>query len=289
MTINENSVVDAYAPANMAARVAEAAIAKVKRDHLATFVLALLAGAFIALGAAFYTFVIHDSTMALGLTRLIGGLAFCLGLILVIIGGAELFTGNNLLVMAVVSRRISVKQLLLNWGVVYLGNFIGALGVVALVFLSGHWFERNAAVGETALAIATHKVNLGFVQAFALGVLCNILVCLAVWLCHSARTVADKILAIVFPITAFVALGFEHSVANMYLLPAGLVLKHAPELAPYMDHLIQTEQGVASLSVEGMLLNNLLPVTLGNIIGGGLLVAAVYWFVYLRRPSSTAN
>ena len=199
------------------------------------------------------------------------------------VAGAELFTGNNLIVMAFVSHKITLRQLILNWGVVFIGNLFGALGVVLLIFLSGHWFERGGAVGQAALAIADHKVNLGFMQAIVLGILCNILVCLAVWLCYSARSVTDKILAVLFPITAFVALGFEHSVANMYLIPAGLVLKHSSDMANHVETLAVAGQDLSALTLPGFLLNNLLPVTIGNIIGGGLFVAAVYWFVYLRR------
>lgn len=284
---NSNFNTDAYAPEQMAAKVEAASINKINRDHLSTFVLALLAGAFIALGAAFYTFVIHDSSLSFGLTRLLGGLVFCLGLILVVVAGAELFTGNNLIIMALVSRRIALRQLLLNWSIVFTGNLLGALGVVLLVYFSGHWFDRSAAVGIAALTIAGHKVNLGFAQAITLGILCNILVCLAVWLCYSARSVTDKVLAILFPITAFVTLGFEHSVANMYLIPAGLALKHSPDMAVHVENLAASGQDLSSLTLSGFLLNNLLPVTLGNIIGGGLFVGLVYWFIYLRQSNDS--
>jgi formate/nitrite transporter len=266
--------IDAYSPAQMAGRVQAAGTAKGNLDAVSTFVLAVLAGAFIALGAVFYTFVVHDSTLSLGMTKLIGGVVFSLGLILVIIAGAELFTGNSLLVLACVSRKITLLQLLRNWTIVFVGNFVGALSMVLMIALSGHW-AGNPTLSGKVLAIANAKVNLGFTQALMLGILCNILVCLAVWLCFSGRSVTDKILAIIFPITAFVALGFEHSVANMYFIPAGLVVKADPAT-------LETAADLSRLTVAGFIQYNLIPVTIGNIIGGGFFVAAVYWFVYLR-------
>lgn len=277
----EQFEIDAYEPAQMAARVEKAGIIKGNLDVLSTFVLAVAAGAFIAFGAALYTFVIYDSTLSVGLTKLLGGTVFCLGLILVIIAGAELFTGNNLIVMAYVSRKVTLEQLLRNWAIVFTGNLVGSLGVVFLIWLSGQWSMGGSAVGVMALMIANAKVNLTFWQALSRGILCNVLVCLAVWLCFSGRSVADKILAIIFPIAAFVALGFEHSVANMYFIPAGLLIKQSPQFV--------TAAGAPDLSrltIQGFLLTNLLPVTIGNIIGGGFLVAAVYWFVYLRRTAA---
>ena len=271
--------INAYTPAEMAKRVETAGICKANLDTATMFVLAMLAGAFIALGAMFYTFVVHNSSLSLGLSQLLGGLVFCLGLILVIIAGAELFTGNNLIVMAYVSGDIKLSQLLRNWLIVYLGNFVGALVMVLLVYFSNHW--AFADVGVKALMIANNKVSMPFSEALAKGVLCNVLVCLAVWLCFAGRSVTDKILVIVFPITAFVALGFEHSVANMYFIPAGLLLSADPQMMALLDPATDLTQ----LTVKGLLLNNLLPVTIGNIIGGGFFVAIVYWFVYLRRQN----
>jgi len=275
--------IDAYAPAQMAARVEKAGIVKGNLDFLSTFTLAVLAGAFIAFGAALYTYVTHDSTLSTGLTKLLGGLVFCLGLVLVIVAGAELFTGNNLIVMAYVSRKVTLKQLLRNWGIVFAGNLVGSLGVVLVMWMTGQWTAGGSAVGAKALMIANAKVNLTFWQALSRGTLCNILVCLAVWLCFSGRSVTDKILAIIFPITAFVALGFEHSVANMYFIPAGLVLRQDPQVLKAAGVLFGD---LSRLTIPGFLINNLLPVTIGNIIGGGFLVAAVYWFVYLRREAA---
>ena len=278
--------VDAYAPAEMARRVETAGVAKGRLDTATLFALAVLAGAFIALGANFATLVFTDNGLGYGLSRLLGGLAFSLGLMLVIVGGAELFTGNSLLVMAWASGKVSSGCLLRNWTLVYLGNFVGALGTAAGVYLSGQWTFDGYQVGGMALKIAIAKVGYGFLPALMLGVFCNALVCLAVWLCFSARTTGDKILAIVPPIAAFVAGGFEHSVANMYFVPLGLFLRQDPHVLGIagkgLEHL-------ADLTWWGFLWKNLLPVTLGNMVGGGVLVAGVYWMVYLRgTPDSRA-
>lgn len=255
---------DAYAPEIMAIRVENAGVAKAKLGFIQTFTLAILAGSFIALGAAFYTVVITESGLGFGPVKMMGGIAFSLGLILVIVGGAELFTGNNLIVMAWADGKVSHGQLLRNWGIVYVGNFVGSLFIALLVALSGILDFQSGAVGTTAIIIADNKIDLTFEEAFFRGILCNILVCLAVWLCFSARSVAGKIAALLFPISAFVALGFEHSVANMYLLPVGYLA------------------GSEYVTLSGLFLN-LLPVTLGNIVGGSGFVALTYWLVYLRN------
>ncbi|MGR8933956.1 MAG: formate/nitrite transporter family protein [Gammaproteobacteria bacterium] len=277
----ENFSIDAYTPKEIAMRIEKAAVTKSALQSSRVFVLALLAGAFIAFGAAFYTIVIYNSTMSPGMTRLMGGLVFCLGLTLVVVAGAELFTGNNLLVMACVDKKITLKQLMLNWTIVFAGNFIGALGVVVLVYFSGHWQMDNGAVGAKAVLIANAKVSLNFLQALSRGILCNALVCLAVWLCFAGRNVTDKIMAIVFPITAFVALGFEHSVANMYFIPAGIIAQYDTTVL----HALRAGGNAADLSHLNLsgLLTNLIPVTLGNIIGGSVFVGLVYWFIYLRE------
>jgi len=274
----DHFLVDAYTPKEIAARIENSGITKSTGDPLRVFALAVLAGAFIALGAVFFTIVTYDSSgVAPGLMRLIGGLAFCLGLILVVVAGAELFTGNNLIVMAYVDGKVTLKQLMHNWVIVYFGNFIGALGVVSLIYFSGHWNIDNGAVGAKVIAIANAKVNLTWMEAFTRGILCNILVCLAVWLCFAGRTVVDKVLAILFPITAFVAMGFEHSIANMYFISAGLLAKQQPEFSSLMNTM-----NVDNLTIINFLYNNLLPVTLGNIVGGSVFVALFYWFIYLR-------
>ncbi len=254
---------DAYPPAQVAAMVEAVGIKKANAPFLQLVMLGLLAGAFIAFGAMFYTLTVTDSTLGLGPTRLLGGAAFSLGLILVVVAGAELFTGNNFIVMAWADRKVSTAALLRNWVIVYLANALGAFGCVVLVLLSGTLGIGGGAVAETAARIAEGKLALSFQEAFFRGILCNALVCLAVWLCMAAREVVSKVFAILFPITAFVALGFEHSVANFYLIPTGLLAKGGFDLAGF--------------------LGNILPVTLGNIVGGSLFVALVYWVCYLRK------
>lgn len=276
--------IDAYSPQEMAERVKNVGVAKARLDFWTTCALAILAGAFIGLGALFFTLVVHDSKLSFGLTQLIGGISFCLGLILVVIGGAELFTGNSLVTMAFASRKISMRELMRSWIIVYLGNFIGALTLVSWIYFSRHWEMNQNLVGVKALLIANAKVNLTFVEALVKGVLCNTLVCLAVWLCFSGRSVTDKIFAIIFPITAFVACGFEHSVANMYFIPLGLMLKARPEVVEAANLAIAPKiLDLSSLTVNNFLIKNLLPVSLGNIIGGVGLVGLIYWFIYLRK------
>jgi formate transporter len=275
---------DALLPADMAARAEDIGVKKANLDVASMFALAVLAGAFIALGAIFATTVLAGSAGSLpyGVGRLLAGAAFSLGLILVLVGGAELFTGNNLIVMAWASGRVGSGVLLKNWLVVYLGNFVGSFGTALLVFLSGQYGFGKGAVGAAALATAHAKMGFGFVEAVALGTLCNALVCLAVWLTFSARTTTDRILATVPPIAAFVAAGFEHSVANMYFIPEGLLIRAGARAAFWAD-LGKTAADFPDLTWGRFLVGNLLPVTIGNIIGGAVLVGAVYWFVYLRR------
>ncbi|OGO18221.1 MAG: formate transporter FocA [Chloroflexi bacterium RBG_16_48_8] len=272
--------IDALLPAEMAKRAEYLGVRKAEAPILTTFTLAILAGAFIALGAIFATTVAAGTSgvWPFGVSKLISGVVFCLGLILVIVGGAELFTGNNLIVMAWASGKVSTKGLLQNWVIVYLGNFIGSLGTAMLVFLSKQYTFGGGSIGATALQIANGKLHLGFLQAIALGILCNILVCLAVWLTFSARSTVDKIMAILFPISAFVAAGFEHSVANMYFIPMGLLMKLFDP-----SFVNQTSLELSQLTWSNFFINNLLPVTVGNIIGGSIFVAAVYWSVFLRK------
>ena len=270
--------VDAYTPQEIAARIEKVGISKSIGDPSRVFALAILAGSFIAFGAIFFTLVTHDSLgIAAGLMRLIGGLVFCLGLVFVVVAGAELFTGNNLIVMAYVDGKVTFSQLMRNWTLVYIGNFVGAIGILVLIYLSGHWQIGDGAVGAKVIAIANAKVNLSWMEAFTRGILCNILVCMAVWLCFAGRTVVDKVLAILFPITAFVAMGFEHSVANMYFIPAGLLASQQPEFLELVGSM-----NIDNLTMTGFLLDNLLPVTLGNIVGGSVFVGLFYWFIYLR-------
>ena len=270
---------DALPPPAMARRAEETGVAKAALSTERLLVLAVLAGAFIAMGAVFATTVTAGSgEMAFGVTRLLAGLTFSLGLILVVVAGAELFTGNNLIVMAWAARRVTSGPMLAIWGLVYLGNFAGAIATAVLVYLSGQYELGGGAVGEQALNIAVAKTDLAFGRAIVLGALCNALVCLAVWLAYSARSTADRILAIVPPIAAFVAVGFEHSVANMYFIPAGLLLKGNEEFVAGLA----AAPDLSGLTWGAFLLDNLLPVTIGNILGGSVMVGAVYWFVYLR-------
>jgi formate/nitrite transporter len=221
-----------------------------------------------------------DGVLPFGVSRLLAGLVFCLGLILVVLGGAELFTGNTLMVMAWVAGKVRLTEMLRAWLVVYVGNFIGAAGTALLVFLSGQYLSGRGAVAGVALKLALDKTTLPFDHALFLGILCNVLVCLAVWLSLGARTTSDKVLAVLFPVSAFVAAGFEHSVANMYLIPLGLLVKAwGPaelwtQIGSAIDYTALTWPAFFA---------SLIPVTIGNIIGGGGLVGGVYWFVYLRR------
>ena len=270
--------IDALLPHEMAEKAEAIGVKKAKMPTLEMFFLAILAGAFIALGAVFATTVAAGNTnWPYGVIKLLVGVSFSLGLILVIVGGAELFTGNNLIAMAWASQKVRTRSLLRNWVVVYAGNLVGSVGTAVLVFIARQYTFGGGAVGQTALSIANGKVNLDFWQALALGILCNALVCLAVWLTFSARSTVDKIAAIIFPIAAFVAAGFEHSVANMYFIPIGLLIK-------YFDPAFAANTGLdlSSLTWGNFLLHNLLPVTIGNIIGGSLLVAGFYWIIFLR-------
>jgi formate/nitrite transporter len=276
--IGKITTVDAHPPMAVAERAEAAGVTKGKLNTLSTILLGILAGVFIGLGAMLCTIVTTDTGLGFGLTKLLGGLVFCLGLILVVVAGAELFTGNTLIVMSWMSGRTPLTHLLRNWGLVYLANLAGALSLVGLMFYTNQWAFEGYKVGANALLIANAKVNLTFGSALVRGILCNALVCLAIWLCFSARTVTDKILAILFPITAFVAAGFEHSIANMYFIPMGILLAGQPAVLSAAG---VTASGVANLSWAGFI-GNLIPVTIGNIIGGGILIGAVYWLAYLR-------
>lgn len=271
---------DALLPSDVARAAERVGVAKATMRFDRLFVLGVLAGAFIALGAMFSTVVTAGGGLDPGLARLLAGIVFSLGLVLVVVAGAELFTGNNLMAIAFASRRIRLHALLRAWGVVYVANFIGAFTTALIVYFSGH--TRNVAgVGPRALEIATAKTSLPFGQAVLLGVLANALVCLAVWLAMSARSVTDKIVAIVLPVAAFVAASFEHSIANMYFIPTGLFLK------AWAPHSFWVRSGVkpsryGDLTWSRFFLDNLVPVTIGNVIGGAVLVALVYWYVYRR-------
>ncbi len=279
MTVPGASSLDALPPREMARKAEDVGAAKATLPLVDLLVLSGLAGAFIALGAVFATTVLAGGAgLPFGVARLLAGLVFSLGLILVVVAGAELFTGNNLMVMAWASRRVRTLTLVRAWVIVYAGNFAGAVATAALVYAGRQHTFGHGAIGETALGIAVTKTGLGFGQAVALGALCNALVCIAVWLTYSARSTADRILAIVPPIAAFVAAGFEHSVANMYFVTQGLFVEHdAAFVASLAD-----PPDLGGLTWGSFLLDNLLPVTIGNVAGGALMVGAVYWLVYLR-------
>jgi len=275
---------DAFIPPEMAAKAQEIGVKKACLGWRNTIALGIMAGAFISMGAIFATTVTSGTSkeLAFGVYRLLGGLSFCLGLILVVVAGAELFTGNNLIVMAWANRLISARKVLRNWGLVYIGNFIGSIATVILMFFTRQYTFWNNSIGLNILNIAEAKCTLGFIQATALGIGCNALVCMAVWLCYSARTTTDKILSIIFPITAFVVVGFEHCVANMYFIPMGLfVKKWAP--SSFWEAMGKTPLDYANLTWSNFFSTNLLPVTFGNIIGGSVMVGLVYWFIYLRK------
>jgi formate/nitrite transporter len=273
--------VDALLPREVARRAEAAGVVKVGLPARNAAVLAVLAGSFISLGAVFSTVVTAGGGMPPGVVRLLGGLVFSLGLVLVVVAGAELFTGNVLVVMAAASRRVRVRALLRSWLIVYAGNFAGALLTTAALVRSGIYERGDGAIGVRALDIAATKTSLAWDEAILLGVFANALVCLAVWLSLSARSVTDKVLAVVFPVSAFVAAGFEHSIANMYFVPAGLFLRAwAPDGFWVTAGVLPRDY--PSVTWQDFLAGNLLPVTIGNIIGGALLVGLVYWFVYLR-------
>jgi len=271
---------DALLPQEIAEKAETVGAAKTRMPAMRLFSLAILAGAFIAFGSIFYATAIAGTAdhMAWGAARVLGGFVFSLGLILVVIGGSELFTGNALMVMALAAGRIRITEMMRAWTIVFAGNAVGAIGTAAMIFLAGQYQFGGGAVGAVYLAAGNAKSALPVVDAFFLGVLCNVLVCLAVWLTLGAHSTADKILAILFPIAAFVAAGFEHSIANLFFLPLALMIDC---WAPDTFRETLGTLTFPALTIGGAL-RNLAVVTLGNIVGGGLLVGAVYWFVYLR-------
>jgi formate transporter len=294
--MSEQISFDALLPPAMAAKAEDLGVKKANLKAINMFMLAVLAGAFIGIGAIFATTVaagsmsIKDAAGAAtfstgwpyGVVRLLTGLSFTVGLILVVVGGAELFTGNTLITMAFASKKVTIWQLLRNWGIVYVGNLVGAILTAYIVFLGKQYSFGSGAIGLTALNIAEGKTALTFIQAVALGIMCNALVCMAVWMCYSARTTTDKILAIIPPIACFVAAGFEHSIANMYFIPVGLFIKSGGDPA-FFTAIGKTAADFTHLTWGNFFLANLLPVTIGNIIGGAIMVGLVYWFVYNRK------
>lgn len=268
----DNFSMDAYSPQQIAERVDNIGVAKARLPLLSMAMLGMLAGAFIGLGALYYTLVISDSSLSFAVARVLGAVCFSLGLLLVVVAGAELFTGNNLLAMAWADGKVTTTEVLRNWAVVCTANFVGAAGLALLVFLSGHAGMNGGAVGQAYLKIAAAKSTLPISELFFRGVLCNVLVCMAVWMVLAGRTVVDRFVAILLPISAFVAAGFEHSIANMYFFPLALLLKESCAVLP---------AGAEMITVYAMF-RNLVPVIIGNIVGGSVLVALVYYVVYIR-------
>ena len=285
---------DPILPDAMALRGEDLGVKKAATDPLILFVLAILGGAFISFGAIFATTVSAGSIsivgadgfalsaqLPFGVTKLLTGLSFSLGLILVLVAGAELFTGNTMIVMAWANRKVSTPALLGNWVIAFCGNCVGAILTAALMFCTTQYTFGGGAVGLAALSAAHAKVSLEFVPAFALGIMCNALVCLAVWMCYGGRTALEKIFLIIPPVAAFVAAGFEHCIANAYYLPIALFIK-AGAAETFWAAIHKTPADFPLLTWQNFVFANLLPVTLGNIVGGSIMVGVVYWFVYLR-------
>lgn len=273
-------------PAEIAELTIEAGIKKTKLTALNMFILGILAGAFIAFAAegsnmAAYNLFAKPETYGLG--KVLAGAIFGTGLMLVLIAGGELFTGNTMIIAGILDKKVTMKAMLKNWLFVYIGNFVGAVFIAYMMNKSGLYSSSAGLLGGMTIKIASYKVGLSFMQAFYLGIMCNWLVCLAVWMCYGAKDMAGKILAVFFPIWLFITSGFEHSIANMYYIPAGILAKSTKAFADSATTLGVTPEKLAHLNWGSFAVNNLIPVTLGNIVGGGLFVAAVYWFVYLKK------
>ena len=274
--------IDAYSPQKIAARIDAVTAVKAKDSKAATFWLGVNAGVFIALGAQFATLIMSDSGLHPGLTAVVAGTVFCLGLIMVVVAGAELFTGNCMIFIGYMEKRISTKRIFDHWNLSLIGNFVGSLIVVVFIY-KAHQFEfYDYMVGAKALLIANKKVNLTFPAAFSKAVLCNAMVCMAVWVCFSARNVADKIMTLIFPIAGFVASGFEHLVANMYFIPMGIFLKGNTEVVAAAEKMAGKTLDLTNLTWKGFFVLNQFPVLLGNVFGGVVLAGLAFWFIYLR-------
>jgi formate transporter len=261
----------AYSPAEIKEAVEKVGVKKANLPFLASFMLAVVAGGGVGFGALYYTIVASDVTYSFATVRIVGGFVFTLGLALILVGGAELFTGNNLIVMAWASGKVSTQTMLRNWAIVWFGNFIGAIGLIVLVFFSHHLDMNDGRIGLSVLNTAAGKIRPDMVTLFFKGLLCNVLVCAAVWLAYAGRSVTDKMVAVILPVSAFIAAGFEHCVANMYFLPLAWLLVQTGHLPANFD--------ASPITISGIV-HNLVPVTLGNIVGGAGLVGAVYWTIY---------
>lgn len=270
----------------------EVGIKKTKQPVINMFILGIMAGAFIAFASegsnmAAYNLFAKPETYGLG--KALAGAIFGTGLMLVLIAGGELFTGNTLIFAAILEKKVTVKAMLKNWLFVYLGNFVGSILIAYMMNGSGLFHSSANLLGGMTIKIASYKVGLSFTQAFYLGIMCNWLVCLAVWMAYGAKDMAGKIFAIFFPIWLFITSGFEHSVANMYYIPAGIMAKGTQAYADAAVALGVTPEKLMHLNWGTFVVNNLIPVTLGNIVGGGLFVGVAYWFVYLRKRNSVGQ
>lgn len=275
--------IDAYAPAKMADRVGMVGVSKSKLSTLTLLALSILAGVFIALGTQLAMLVTHTATSNYGLNQLVGGVAFTMALVLIVIAGAELFTGNCLIAMSFMARKITGRDLTRNLIIAFIGNFIGALTLVLWIYNSGQWMMNNYLLGAKIVLAANDKVNIPFGAAFSRGVLCNALVCLGIWLSYSGRSNMDKILALLWPISCLIASGFEHCVVNMWLIPMALVLKGNGSVLAAAENVHGGKLDLSNLTFfKGFLIDNMIPVVLGNLFGGIVLIAGVYWFIYLR-------
>ncbi|MGK0599275.1 formate transporter FocA [Yokenella regensburgei] len=273
---------DLRMPVEMAKVAEQAGVYKVSKKKGITFFLAVTAGVFIAIAFVFYITVTTGAGPTDSLTKLAGGLCFTLGLILVVVCGADLFTSTVMTIMAKASGLISWRQLIINWTIVYFGNLVGALFFVLLIWFSGQIMSSNGLWGLNVLQTADHKMHHTFVEAVCLGTLCNLMVCLAIWMSYSDHTLTDKIIAMLLPIGMFVASGFEHSIANMFIIPLGVMIRNfAP--AAFWNMTQTTANNFPALTVQNFITDNLIPVTIGNIIGGGILVSITYWIIYLRE------
>lgn len=275
-----------FTPPQVAEKLGDVCQGKCRLPMKKLFVLAILAGAFIAFGAQLFIIVGSDATLGFGFTRFMGGAVFSVGLMLVVVAGAELFTGDNLIVISALEKKVRWSELLKAWAAVYIGNLVGSLLIALLLYWSGLWSLNGNLVGAAALKIAGAKVGLTFVQGLVRGILCNWLVCLAVWMATASKDIIGKLFAIFFPIMAFVASGFEHSVANMFFVPYGILLKSVPKVVEATG---KTLTDYAGLNWGTLWTKNLIPVTIGNIIGGAFFVGFVYWFVYLKLDAEPAK
>jgi formate transporter len=273
---------DALLPPQMAERAAEAGVGKATKDPMKSFLLAITAGLHIGIAFIFYTTITTGAgDLPWGLTRFLGGLAFSLGLVLVIITGGELFTSSVLTLVARASGKITWRALFKNWMLVYVGNMLGALFLVGIMLTAKQYMFDGGQVGLNTMHIAQHKLHHDFWQAVALGIMCNVLVCVAVWMTFSGRTLTDKIIVMVLPVAMFVSAGFEHCIANMFQVPMAIGIKNlaSPE---FWQAIGSTPAEFADLNLMTFIVNNLIPVTLGNIIGGGVFVGMLYWLIFLR-------